>query len=118
MKLFNVSKLFSSDKLREVIEFTRPAGISNFQVRVTKARWAYAGRAYPEHQPQKVIVRICTGLKFPLRREAHGGYLSMEVYTTEELLVYLMAHELRHLWQGKGGGGVQGVGRPGAVFGA
>lgn len=101
MKLRNVSELFATETVREVVGFVRPPGISNFQVRITKHGWAFAGRAYPEAEVPKVIIKIHQKLKFPFRREAHGGYLPLELYTFEEVLVYLLAHELRHIWQGR-----------------
>lgn len=35
----------------------------------------------------------------PLRWNARGGYLPTIAFTEEEIIVHLVAHELRHLWQ-------------------
>ncbi len=105
MKLQNTSA-FSTAKIREIIQFVKPAKVTNFDVWIKKSAKTFAGRAYyngssyhdSEFTPY-VVVRIGKIDKFPYTVAPRGGYIGMTVYSHEELLVNILAHELRHLWQ-------------------
>ena len=110
MRIKNWSKIYSTDKLREVISFVKPSGISNFVVHLKNSKdndWG--GRAYwagcsvgSSGGSPLIVVRIGKQ-KFPIPyKPPHGsGYLTFKWFAQDELLVHFIAHELRHLWQAK-----------------
>ena len=98
------------DKLiREIIAFTRPSGISNFDVMVKNGEYL-AGRAYTQgsryHATRdKFIVCRVPEKGYPKKFSTYQ-YVHLKgkrYYHSNriEAVVYLMAHELRHLWQAK-----------------
>lgn len=97
------------ETIREIIRAVRPAGISNFDVRISnksggrfRGRAYWAGSAYHDRAVPFIICSIATAEKFrPFRIAAHGGYLPMAIGSRMEALVVIIAHELRHLWQAK-----------------
>jgi hypothetical protein len=121
MRIRNSSS-FSRDKIAEIIRFVKPPGVSGFDVWVkagtTKGR-AYIGGS--EYRSTKAnfqntaakrtkstpycVVSIDKRPDRPGKKWQHWaagkGYLEVTAYTREEALVYLLAHELRHLWQGR-----------------
>ena len=109
MKIKNTSKLFTNEQVREIINFVKPSGIVNFDVMVKNSKGTYAGYAYYRgsgyHATANPFVVIRLGSNhYPLNMKHEGkkgGYLSYNIYNNIELLVVLLAHELRHLWQAK-----------------
>ena len=91
----------SDDVVREVIEFVRPNGVRNVDVNVENRSWGRgSGRS---SNAGYVTVRLSTG---PFDRPYHwnsdhkGGYcFDGWLHSKVELLVMLLAHELRHQWQ-------------------
>lgn len=107
MRLRN-STDFSNERVRQIVRFVKPSGISNFDVMVKNSSKRFYGRSYGAgssyHSTSNpfVVVRISPDeTKFPFQFTEHGGYLSHLVLSREELLVSVMAHELRHQWQTK-----------------
>ena len=125
-KLRNTTDI-PDEQVREIIRLVRPSGISNFDVMVKNGRH-YKGMAYWSGSgyhatndpfitlhlaPEKDYLghRKWTGdafngerwpvkvPKFPLMKGARGGYLPCLLLSRNEYLAYLLAHELRHLWQ-------------------
>jgi hypothetical protein len=123
MRLKNSSNC-SRELITEVIRFVKPPGVANFDIWVKRgpvhgrAYWAGDSRrstrgqfkdrkgkrtcntpyvvAYiPEHKDQqgKIYYRFV-----PVKGH---GYLGITCYTKTEALVYILAHELRHLWQAR-----------------
>lgn len=93
--------------IRAVIRATCPPGVSGFDVRISNGRGR--GKAYPQgsgyHDRAVPFVKVYvprTDAEARGRRAAHGAYLGIHVGDRRELLVKVLAHELRHLWQGKG----------------
>lgn len=93
-----------SDFVREVIRAVRPSGISNFDVRVSNGK-RFAGRAYTQgsgYHDRAAPFIVC---RIPARQHlvypARGAYLPMALGSRIEMLIVLLAHELRHLWQAK-----------------
>ena len=109
MRLTNTNKLFTDEFIRKVIRFCRPSGISNFDVMVKNSKKNFGGMAYYTgcgyHKTSNPFITVSIGtIKFPLvcdRKNQRGGYLPFKCFTKEEILVKVMAHELRHLWQSK-----------------
>lgn len=104
MKIKNTNKRFGNELIRQVINFTRPPNISNFDVMIKSSKYAYSAHAYSNgsgyHTTANPFIVVRIGeIKFPLIKIGGKGYLCMQVYTYTELLVMLIAHELRHLWQ-------------------
>jgi hypothetical protein len=48
-----------------------------------------------------VKVNLCTDRVYPITYSKTGGYIGVSVYSPDEQLVFLIAHELRHAWQMK-----------------
>ena len=100
MRLRITNPMFSKEKIQEVVRFVRPGGISRFTVAVRGTRYASAsGRAYCGSWHPRVMFKVGSSLKFPYSMTSRGAYLGVTVYSLEETLVFIMAHELRHLWQ-------------------
>lgn len=132
MKIKNTTEI-PNEIVREVIQFVRPSGISNFDVMVKNSggRWV-AGRAYVSgkcsyHETSSpfIVCRIPkksktthgwrtaidttpvshTRIHFPQKLTTYQiGHLKGRRYWLAnqiEALVYVMAHELRHIWQHK-----------------
>lgn len=104
MRLKNYTD-FSDSKIREVIRHTKPSGVSNFDISFKNCKHAFRGRAYTQgcayHATASPLVIVSIGKddKYPTRKKAIKGYLTVDLYTRLEALVYITAHELRHLWQ-------------------
>lgn len=100
MKLVNTSGL-KNDELRELIRFAKPTGLTGFEIRITRSN-AYRGRAYNYGRTQVGYCNVRRGKKvsYPYSFGARGrGYLPVTCNSETEILLYLIAHELRHLWQ-------------------
>lgn len=97
MRLRNTTT-FTDEEVRQAIRFARPHGISNFSICMTKSNIGSYGTY--ETLGKQVFVRIGKG-SFPMRREGGGGYLPCLLLNRMELLVHLLAHELRHAWQSR-----------------
>jgi len=105
MKIKNKS-FFTEEEIREVVRFVKPQNVSRFSVKVRECRggysgwfchsWGNNGRMEPE-----VIASVSRSISFPHHRKMHGAYLSFDLYNLKEILVMLLAHELRHFWQFK-----------------
>lgn len=123
MRLRNHTKT-STDLIREIIAFVRPSGIANFDMEVKNSRRGYCGLAYTQGtsyhwrtvpkkgggrkivRPQLITLGLCVRRSRgkwmkPYGWTARKGYLGVTVFSHEEAVVHLIAHELRHLWQAK-----------------
>ena len=108
MRLKNHTDL-DDDWIRAVIRAVRPGGLSNFDVRVSnfngatgRGRAYWAGSGYHDRAAPFIVVSVATEKKF--RRSVfagHKGYLPHVWGSRKEVLIHLLAHELRHLWQAK-----------------
>ena len=107
--------------VRDIIRAVKPAGLSKFDVRVSNASGRYfSGRAYARgsgyHDTAApfVVVKVQrAGNWRPFvmpKSERRKGYLHGYVVGSRlEALVFILAHELRHLWQGVGDGRRRGM---------
>jgi hypothetical protein len=96
MKLRNTTSL-SSDYLREIVRFCKPPGVFNFLI-------SFKGRKRPGIGGRAWRFRYCARVdigahSYPARYPGGRGYLPVLVLSEEEALVYVVAHELRHLYQ-------------------
>lgn len=101
------------DLVREVLRFVVPPGVHGVEVKVAKARGRklFSGRAYVARpgyvatRPPRVLLCIGRAKLFPLVAGAprgRGGYLPIPALSSQvEALVYVAAHELRHVWQSR-----------------
>src|SRR5688572_24654761 len=106
MRLKNYTAL-EAEWLREVIAAVKPANVSKFDISVKNSAQGNKGRAYwngcsfhDTHAPL-VTVGLCKTTRFPYRTLQGKGYLGVSLYTLREVAVFIIAHELRHLWQAK-----------------
>ncbi len=119
MKLKN-STAIPNTIVRDVIRFVCPSGVTGYDVRVgTNSGGLFKGTAYHKgssyHATAAPFVNLFIGSakRFPsLPRPSYkAGYLPIPWLADQtEALVFVAAHELRHLWQArrKTGGRVWG----------
>lgn len=108
MKITNTTKL-DNKTIREIIRMVRPPGISNFDVMIkNSSKNTCRGRAYLTQcsyhysNNQFVVIGIPKNEKnYPYNTYGGKGYISTRILTKMEDIVYVIAHELRHLWQSK-----------------
>src|SRR2546426_5340342 len=86
--------------LHEIIEFVRPPMISDFQLEVCIG--LYCGIATTSNQ----ITIFITPKEPPARSSCYDhstdkerGYVGTRIQNEFEMLVFVIAHELRHVWQ-------------------
>lgn len=109
MRLKNTTDI-PNEAIREVIRFVRPPGISGFDVSVKNTarglagRAYWAGSAYHDRACPFVVLRIGrSGWPRDASSPHRPGYLGVPRLENKiEALVFLAAHELRHLWQARG----------------
>lgn len=130
MRLKNHTDI-QDEKIREIIRAVRPAGISKFDVRVSNfgvgkylrgrngcvGRAYWGGSGYHDRAVPFIVVRVSPAISWrPIRSTcARGAYLPHTWGTRLEALLWVLAHELRHLWQAANP--LQGK-RRGMVYGA
>ena len=98
-----------TEQIRELIRAVRPSGISNFDVRVSnfngptgRGRAYWAGSGFHDRADPFIVVSVAPASKFKRQiYKGHKGYLPHVWGSRMEVLVHLIAHELRHLWQAK-----------------
>ena len=107
MRIKNYTNVATST-IREMVRFAVPPGVAGFDVRVNNTGARFRGRAYAEGNSIHdrpcpfIIVSIGRSERLPPIDVRHrGGYLPMPAMSREEMLLVLLAHELRHLWQGR-----------------
>lgn len=102
---------FTREELAEVVRFVKPPGVTGFDISFKNCAHAYRGMAYPDgfgfHTKPRPLIIVSVGKahNFPRKGSSSkpkGGYLpAPDVYSRLEAIVYITAHELRHLWQAK-----------------
>ena len=111
-----------TEEIRRLIAAVRPNGISNFDVRISnyvgrrgRGRAYAQGSGYHDKACPFIVVSIAKteDKARDLGEGRSGGYLQYALGSRREVLVAILAHELRHLWQGAGQGK-----RRGMVYGA
>lgn len=108
MRLRNHTDI-QTETIRAIIAAVRPSGISRFDVRVSNTTGrGGAGRAYMNGSGYHatadpfIVIRVPrTEALARYRMKARGGYLPSDIGSRTECLLFILAHELRHLWQAK-----------------
>ena len=118
----NYTDLLDED-LRAIYEAVLPAGLAAHDVEVKNNDGRGRGRAYTQGSGYHATVRPFVVVSVPKTEKSarvrwsgsrgHGGYLPVAIGSRLESFVYIMAHELRHLWQAKAKGRPRGM-----VYGA
>lgn len=100
MRIRNTTAV-SDRAIRDVVAFVRPAGLGGFTVKVQNHGRGNLGLA--KYTTNTVLLRLPQHQQPRDRKPRHrGGYLPMPAIGSRmEWLVYLAAHELRHLWQAR-----------------
>lgn len=105
MRLTNTTDI-PSETIRAIIRAVRPSGIRNFDVRVSNTKRHACGRAYANGSAYHdracpfLVVRVAkTDAAARCITKPHGGYLGASWGSRTEALVFVVAHELRHMWQ-------------------
>jgi hypothetical protein len=120
MRIKNYTK-FNDQLLREIIAFTKPSGVSGFDISFKNSEAGWKGRAYTQgcsfHNrslrsrgektaPTYIVIGVphntteAKRYKRPNVTDFGKGYLRSVQLSPVEDMVHLVAHELRHLWQG------------------
>jgi hypothetical protein len=109
MRLTNTTNI-PDDKVRELIAFSKPTNVTKFDVMIKNFQYAGCrGRAYTQGSSYHysnapfIVVSICKSENiYPFETNPKkGGYLPHISKSREEHLLFVLAHELRHLWQVK-----------------
>lgn len=106
MKLTNHTNI-PNETIRAIIRAVRPSGIANFDVRISNsAEGGCVGRAYTKGSGYHatadpfLVVRVAkTDARARTITHGGGGYLSSVWGNRIEALLFVLAHELRHMWQ-------------------
>lgn len=112
MRITNTTT-FDRELIAEITRLVCPPGVTGYDVTVGNGRgYDFKGRAYPEghgyHERACWFVKVYVGeaTRFPRGprpavRQGRGYLPTPYIASRTEALVYVLAHELRHLWQGK-----------------
>jgi len=109
MRFTNLTK-YDSVMIRTAIRFVKPSDVSGFDIIIKGIERGYSGTAYCDGKGNfstipLVMIRVAKFFNFPyfLEYPKGTGYLSSgekyQKYNIMEIFIYLIAHELRHLWQ-------------------
>lgn len=99
MKLINKCDGFSDKELHKIIDFVDPGVSKNTKVYTYASRTSPAGFSF--YRPKREIeVDIPTQLKFPwFWNKMSKSRVDILLLSLEEMVVFIIAHELRHQWQ-------------------
>jgi len=108
MKLRNFSKIYDDQTAREIIRLVVPSYVTNYDVMLkNRGRKGARGKAYVDGSSyhngghQFVVVSVAPDTIYPYTFPKRKGYLECRIRNELEMLVHMLAHELRHLWQKK-----------------
>lgn len=103
MRLKNYTNI-PNEKIREIISFVRPPGISNFDVRISNSKTrTHCGRCYVDgancHATVNpfIVVRVTQNESyFPMytTHKKGKGYIDHLLLSREEAVILVIAHEL------------------------
>ena len=111
MRRLRNSTAIADATVREIETFVRPPGVRGFDLELRNGhgydlagRAYHAGSAYHSTARPFVVCRIGEAMRFPQMPQppVRSNYLPRPYLASQtEALVYLLAHELRHLWQAR-----------------
>ncbi len=106
MRLKNYTPL-DTDWLRKAVAAVKPSNVSNFDISFKNSANGHKGKAYTQgcsyhatHAPL-VTIGVAKETRLPYRTYGGKGYIGFTCYTALEVTLFIIAHELRHLWQAK-----------------
>jgi len=102
MRIIRNTTGFTRDEVVAVAKFVAPPGVAGYGIHLTNSERGSRGWAYMSEN--KIVVRLCLKTLYPSKPSGpcrvKRGYLPMPYFADRrEVLVFIMAHELRHLWQ-------------------
>jgi len=92
-----------------MVRFCKPNNISRYDVMIKNHRGKgcrgtayHKGSSYHATTSPFIVVSVQRDAKgYPRKTAATGAYIPFIVMSREENVLYILAHELRHLWQSK-----------------
>lgn len=109
----------NDEQLRAIYAAVLPAGLSAHDVEIKNNQGGGRGMAYTQGSGYHATARPFVVVSVPKTERAarvirseergKGGYLRVVTGSRLEVFVYIMAHELRHLWQRKAKGKPRGM---------
>ena len=108
MQLTNTTSI-PNEKLRLIIRTVRPSGISNFDLMIKNSegnnccgRCYTRGSSYHYSTKPFIVIRIPKKQgNYPYTTYGGEGYIPFIILNKIEDVLYVIAHELRHIWQSK-----------------
>lgn len=97
---------WSEQRLRNLVDMcNKDLGLDDFQMGFKNSSKDYWGRCYPRgcmrHTQPYIVIRVGKNI-YPMTMGYSGkGYIPHQVNSQEELIISLIAHEMRHIWQAK-----------------
>jgi hypothetical protein len=101
VKLRNRTKILDKHLL-EIIQFTDPGGLRKGHfMHVKPSRFHPRGYAMPGANQKSICIWVPKELKYPFTLGYHLRYCTLDdpILDEDEILIFLLAHELRHRWQ-------------------
>jgi hypothetical protein len=118
MRIIDRTHIADKGKIRRLIQFARPKGISGFNVVIDLCfdgfhgaayfggRWSFKGecldtkpRSVSQYIEIKIMPKTHGVTRFPYTWRQQGAYIKFTVRSEAEVVLYLLAHEMRHVWQ-------------------
>lgn len=120
-----VAEKFPRAKIAELIGYARPPGVARFEIEFAPQRYTERAPIESPHQKyychrasawsgcafiteRRILIRVpviaCGPYAKPYQfggAPNSSGYQGHRVFSAEEAMLYILAHELRHLWQRK-----------------
>jgi len=100
MKLINTTSI-NDALLHQIIRYCQPSGVYLKDIKQFK----FKSTKYYHHgcyfHNKRIVIHVPKPFTYtkPHVRSQSGGYLESTHYTWLEELIYLVAHEMRHMWQ-------------------
>ena len=101
---------YSTDLLREIVKFSLPSGHQKLRASIVIQNSEKHWDGYAKPFWQKIVIQVPPRSKLekqmPYRRNGRQrrnllalGYLPVTLNSPEEVILHLVSHEIRHLWQ-------------------
>jgi len=109
MKLENTTDI-PNERVRAIIRAVRPPGLARFEVKLqntarhARGRAYWAGAGFRRAGAQLITLKLARtegAARWATWKAKGRGYLPVQIGSREEALLFVLAHELRHLWQAR-----------------